>query len=385
MHPARAPVTLTALALLSFVLGSVHAFSVLVDPLIVRFDASVASVSAIYSLALVAIAAMVSIGHRFYAATSAAGLVAGLTAVGVIGIMLAGQGGALPLVWLGYGVLFGAANGAGYGYALQLSAQVSPGREGLAMGAITAAYAVGATVFPAIFAIALQDGVTRAMTVLAAVLGSIGAASAALLVWSGARFRQEADESGRFSVPLGRIAMLWCAYGAAVLAGLMTMGHAVGIARTLGVAEAMLVAAPMVIAICNMGGSLTGGWLADRVDARILLTGLPLVSGIALAVLAVDVPLSVLGALGVIGLVYGAVISAYPAVIARRFGVAAGVPVYGRVFTAWAFAGICGPMLAGAMFDATGLFRTALMVAAVLSCASAALAWWTRDREELSG
>ncbi|MEL7001011.1 MAG: MFS transporter, partial [Pseudomonadota bacterium] len=150
-------------------------------------------------------------------------------------------------------------------------------------------------------------------------------------------------------------------------------------------AEAMLVAAPMVIAVCNMGGSLTGGWLADRVDSRILLTGLPLVSGIALAVLALDVPLSVLGALGVIGLVYGAVISAYPAVIARRFGVAAGVPVYGRVFTAWAVAGICGPMLAGAMFDATGSFRTALTVAAVLSCASAVLAWWTRDRDELSG
>ncbi|MEM9059113.1 MAG: hypothetical protein AAGD13_01510 [Pseudomonadota bacterium] len=380
MFSARAPLTLAALALLSFVLGSVHAFSVLVDPLVARFDASLASVSAIYSLALVAIAAMVSLGHRFYGSASAAVLVACLSVVGVIGVLLAGYGGSLPLVWLGYGVLFGAANGAGYGFALQLSAQVSPGREGLAMGAITAAYAVGATVFPAVFEVALAGGFGRAMMFLALVLGAVGAASAGLLVLSGARFQPEDRQATGRSVPGAEIARLWFAYGAAVLAGLMTIGHAVGIARSLDVADAMLLAAPMIVAVCNMGGSLTGGWLTDRLAPRVLLTGLPLLSGGALAVLALDVPSATLAALGVIGLVYGAVISAYPAVIARRFGVAAGVPVYGRVFTAWAVAGICGPMLAGALFDATGSFSTALGVAAVLSCASALLAWNMRKR-----
>ncbi len=145
MRPAHAKATLLALALLSFVLGSVHAFSVLVEPLATRFGASGASVSGIYSLALVAITVMVSIGHRFYARASGAVLAGVLSAASVAGALLAGHGGSLTLVWLGYGVLFGAANGAGYGYALQLSAQVSPGREGLAMGGIKAAYDVGAT------------------------------------------------------------------------------------------------------------------------------------------------------------------------------------------------------------------------------------------------
>ena len=378
MRPAHATATLLALALLSFVLGSVHAFSVLVEPLATRFGASVASVSGIYSLALVAITVMVSIGHRFYARASGAVLAGVLSAASVAGALLAGHGGSLTLVWLGYGVLFGAANGAGYGYALQLSAQVSPGREGLAMGGITAAYAVGATLFPAIYDQALKDGFAWAMTVLALVLGLAGLVAVCLLGWSRARFRAMEHGAEAPEVPTGQIVLLWSAYGAAVLAGLMTMGHAVGIARTLDVNQAMLVAAPMIIAVCNMGGSLTGGWLTDRIHPRLLLTVLPLISAAALSVLALGLPLPVLAALGAIGLIYGAVISAYPAAIARRYGVAAGVPVYGKVFTAWAVAGICGPVLAGAMFDATGSFRVALGVAAALSCASAVLAWSNR-------
>lgn len=378
MRPARAAATLMALALLACVLGSVHAFSVLVDPLVAAFGASVTSVSAIYSLALVSITVMVRVGHRFYALGSGAVIVLALTAIAVAGVLLAGHGNSLMLIWLGYGVLFGAANGVGYGYALQLAAQVSPGREGLAMGGITAAYAIGATLFPAIFDRALDGGVVGAMNMLAGVLAIVGAVTVALLVWSGARFQGAGSGSAAPKAPTRQIVLLWCAYGMAVLAGLMTIGHAVGIARSLGVAEAMLVAAPMLVAVCNMGGSLTGGWLTDRMPSRVLLTVLPLVSALALGALALNMPLPVLGALGVIGLIYGAVISAYPAAIARRFGVAAGVPVYGKVFTAWAVAGICGPMLAGVLFDATESFRLALGVAAALSCVSAVIAWSNR-------
>ena len=375
MGSGRVTATLAALALLSFVLGSVHAFSVLVEPLTKRFGASTASVSAIYSLALVSITAMVTLGHRFYGRTSAAALVATLVLVATTGVLIAGHAGSLALLWLGYGVLFGTANGAGYGYALQLSAQVTPGREGLAMGAITAAYALGATLFPIAFDHALQRGdFTTAMHTLAIAIGGCGVPVVLMLAWSGARFRTTGARAGQKMVRRPEILLLWLAYGAAVLSGLMTIGHAVGIARAQGLAPALLVTAPMVIAICNMAGSLAGGWLADRIGARWLLTGLPLLSAAALVLLALKIEPSVLAMLGIIGLVYGAVISVYPAVIARRFGVAAGVPIYGKVFTAWAAAGICGPILAGALFDVSGSFAVALMIGAFLSLSSSAIA-----------
>ena len=243
------------------------------------------------------------------------------------------------------------------------------------MGSITAAYALGATVFPGFFTLALDaGGVSAAMTVLAASLVGIGLVSALVLAWTGARFVGTSWQMTAATIPRRKVMLLWLAYGAAVLAGLMTIGHAVGIARAQGLPPSLLVLAPMVVATCNMVGSLSGGWMADRISARRLLTGLPLLSALALMLMAFRVEPSVLAMLGVIGLVYGAVISAYPAVIARRFGVAMGVRIYGKVFTAWAIAGICGPVLAGAMFDATGGFTTALIIAASLGLVSSAIA-----------
>lgn len=376
MPTQRAIPTLVALGLLSFVLGSVHAFSVLVGPLGERFAASTAFVSATYSLALVSITAMVTFGHLFYAKISAAMLVAILSLVAVAGVLLAGHAQSLPFVWFGYGLIFGAANGAGYGYALQLAAQVSPRHEGLAMGGITAAYALGAGLFPPLFDSAMDaDGVSGAMSALALSLAACGVVSTLMLGYSGARF--QAAPLPNASAPStwhGEIAVFWLAYGSAVLAGLMTIGHAVGIAQAQGLEPALLVGAPMVIAMSNMVGSLAGGWLTDRIAARWLLMGLPLLSAFGLALLALRAEPSVLAMLGLIGLVYGAVISVYPAVIARRFGVAAGVPIYGKVFTAWAVAGICGPVLAGALFDATGGFQVALGIAALLALASSLIA-----------
>ncbi len=235
MDRQRAMATLAALALLSFVLGSVHAFSVLVEPLIQRFGTSTASVSTIYSLALVAITVMVTLGHRFYARMSAAALVATIVLIATTGILIAGHAGSIALVWLGYGVLFGTANGAGYGFALQLAAQVSPRRKGLAMGGITAAYALGATLFPLAFDQALQRGdFTAAMHLLAIAIGGIGVPVVLTLAWSGARFQMAGSRANQNTSRHSEVRLLWLTYGAAVLAGLMTIGHAVGIARAQG-------------------------------------------------------------------------------------------------------------------------------------------------------
>lgn len=354
---------------LGFVLGSVHAFSVFLEPLEHAFQATRANVALCYSIALVAITASVSFGHRVYPRLPGWGIAVAVSGLSLIGIWIAGTATGLVGVWLGYGLLFGLANGLGYGYGLQLSAQYNPGREGLAMGIMTAAYALGATVFPLWFASALDNGgFAAAMQVLGAALVIAGLGSGALMAAFGLRFK---GAKARSAGPVRGTARLWLAYGSAVLAGLMATGHATAIAGQAGLAPGLLIAAPMVLAICNMAGSLGGGWLADRIAARPLLAGLPVMSAIALIALALDLIPGALAGLGVIGLVYGAVISVYPAVIARRHGVALGVAVYGRVFTAWAVAGLSGPWIAGALFDQTGDYALPLALAAGLSLVSA--------------
>ena len=83
----------------------------------------------------------------------------------------------------------------------------------------------------------------------------------------------------------------------------------------------------------------------------------------ALAGLAVAGGGLALALLAVIGACYGATISICPAIIAKRYG-DEGPAVYGRVFIAWGVAGLSGPWLAGALFDAQGDYALALWLAA---------------------
>lgn len=116
---------------------------------------------------------------------------------------------------------------------------------------------------------------------------------------------------------------------------------------------------------------------ADRWPVRWQLVSLPLFSAAALFGLALwtAVPLSI-AALTVIGFAYGALIVAYPVAIAARFGPARFAKVYGRIFTAWGTAGLVAPWLAGALYDVTGTYAVALLLAgctALLSALNAAL------------
>ena len=139
-------------ALLALVLGSIHAFSVFLDPLEARFDASRAEVSLTYSLALVSLTIAVLFGHHVFRRMRPAPLAAAICALAALGALGAALSPGLAGVWVCYSLIFGGANGLGYAFGLHLAAQASPGREGLAMGIVTAAYAIGATLSPLLFA-----------------------------------------------------------------------------------------------------------------------------------------------------------------------------------------------------------------------------------------
>lgn len=356
---------------LCLALGSIHAFSVFIAPLEAALGASRAAVSAAYSLALVTLTAMVLAGPWIYPRLRGHALPVA-AGVAAIGAQVAAWAGGLPGLWLGYALIFGAANGLGYGFGLQIAAHANPGREGLAMGAVTAAYAIGAAAgAPAFEALIQRGGVPMAMTGLAAALLAAGAGAVILTRRARIALPEPGDSARRPDAP---VALLWLGYGAGVASGLMAIGHAAEIARAAGMARALW-AAPAVIALANMAGSLIGGALTDRLSPRTTLTALPLVAAAALAALTLGHGAGpALAALGIIGFVYGGLIAAYPAMIARRWGMAAGPRIYGRVFTAWGAAGLTAPLAAGALYDLTGTYAAPLAGAAVLSLVSALIA-----------
>ncbi len=358
-------------ALLCAVLGSIHAFSVFLEPLEMAFGLRRSTVSLTYSFALVALTAAVLLGPRFYGRVSPAFLIVGVGIVGAVGAVLAGMAEGITGVWVGYSLCFGAANGVGYGFALQYSARANPRRPGLAMGVVTAAYALGAVASPILFETALDaGGVFWAMVALAGTLLVTALVSGWIVAQAGFAYGTSGGPSGTVPSQGRTVATIWLAYGASVATGLMVIGHAAELARLVGATPWM---APAVLASCNLLGSLAGGHFADRLPDRVLLSIFPLISLVALLAMVFFPGLTLL-ALAIIGFAYGGTIAAYPAVIATLFPGDRGPRVYGQVFTDWGLAGLLAPWAAGALFDQNQDYGAALLIAAALAALSAAIA-----------
>lgn len=376
MGLSRPVVALAAAALMSFTLGSIHAFSLFIAPLEARLVASRAEVSLVYACALLCLTAAVLVGHRLFGRVPAGPFALAVGLIGASGLLLAAQAEALWLVVVGYSLLFGGANGLGYGFCLQIGSRALPARAGLAMGLVTAVYALGATSFAQLFALLIdQEGAPFALRAVAAVLVANAALSGALLYWSRIKALAVSGQPSRGAIAFDRTFWrLWAGYGLAVAAGLMALGHAAGIVAAAGGSAAQLVTGTMLIGLGNALGGLAVALVADRWALGRLLAGLPLFSAVCLlGQTLVSGGQSALAGLTFIGLAYGAIIALYPYAVARVYGPARYPSAYGKVFTAWGLAGLAAPYLAGLLYDTTGGYQTALLLAALAAAASAGL------------
>ncbi|MBT3558597.1 MAG: MFS transporter [Rhodospirillales bacterium] len=365
--------------LLMLVLGSVHAFSIFLTSIESEFNASRSNASLTYSLALAVLTIHVLISDRIFRHLSPGLLIVIVTSLATTGALMAGYGGNLYTIWLGYGVLFGAANGLGYSFVLQFSAQANPRFSGTAMGLVTAAYGFGAAISPLPFETLVQSfGFRGGMIGLAVALVIVGPVVGVLFARSGFSLSTDSGTDLDQARPVrGVIIRLWFSYGTAVAAGLMAIGHATGIANSSGLSREWLFMAPTLIAVGNIGGSYFGGYIVDKWGARRLLRLVNCFSAMSLTLMWIFLsPATALVGLAIVGFTYGATIAAFPVAIAKLFGAVAGIRVYGKVFTAWGTAGLFAPWIAGLLYERSGDYSTALLLAAILAVLSAISIFW---------
>jgi len=289
-----------------------------------------------------------------------------------VGLLVAAGADSWPTLLVGYGILFGLANGLGYAFALQRSAEVDPGAGGRAMALVTAAYALGAaTAGVGLASVVDVHGAERGLRVLALAVGMAGAASASLVGGDRSPLpgRPLASTTGADRQGLLR---LWLAYGLAVLAGLTVLGHAAAIVDEAGGAG------DTAVTTANFASAASGAWVAaalGRTGYRRLAVGLPVATAVlaSTGAMVATAPATAVVVPGV-ALAYGAIIAVYPTVVRDRYGPDGYPAAYGRVFTAWGVAGLIGPLGAGTLFDATGGYRLPLLLAALAAAASALVA-----------
>lgn len=360
--------------LVTFVLGSVHAFSVFIVSFETLLELPRSEISLIYSFALVAITLAVLLGYRFYHLLSAWWLVFVTCLIAAAGLLLAASAMSWWALFVGYSLAFGFCNGAGYGFSLQLVGRALPEIKGFAMGAVTAAYAVGSIVFARVFAWRIEQvSAESALLSIAIAVIACGTVAAIMLRVAGASYvtghrdesRDEPDRNGY------KIVQYWIAYMSGVFAGLMAIGHAAGIALSKAASNELATLAAIAIGMGSALGGFLAGWLIDRWPASRFLIGLPLLSALALLAISVtDNALMAVILLALVGFSYGSIIAIYPVAISNYF-TARGPRVYGQVFIAWGFAGLVAPWSAGVIYDGYAGYEPAMLIAALVALVSA--------------
>ena len=366
-------------------LGSIHAFSIFIEPLEAALNVSREGVALVYSVALAALTIAVLASHWLFRAASAPTIIALVGLTSALGLSLPLWLGGLAPFYIGYGILFGFANGLGYALALQLAARSYPTRAATTMGGVTAVYALGALAFARLFnGLIVDRGHEAALAVAAIVMLAVSLVGAAVAYRSGAKlWSPEQKNPVERSTGMARITVfLWLGYGSSAFAGLMAIGHAASIATTAGATREQAGLAIMLLSLGSAVGGIGAGVLAERLPLRGLISLVALISAASLGVLAfASSPTTALVLLVLIGLGYGATIALYPAITLSYFGPSQMARIYGRVFTAWGVAGLVAPWAAGRLYDLGGDYTTSCLVATGVVLIAAATAAMMPRRE----
>ena len=251
-------VVIAGCLLLSFVMGSIHAFSILLEPIETKFYVSRTFSSFTYSLSLISITSAVYFGSSIYKKFTPTTIVLIVMTLSTLGTLISALSASIYFVWIGYGILFGFANGLGYGYTLQYSAIALPESKALMMGLVTASYGLGATIAPIFYRNTnMIGGFVNTMTSLTIIFFIITFIVFFLFRFSNLEFDLEKGLPLQIKNcnPISKY-LLWGIYGCSISAGLMCFGHAAGIAKSFYISNEYIYIIPITMGFLNMAGGV---------------------------------------------------------------------------------------------------------------------------------
>ena len=285
---------------------------------------------------------------------------------------------AILLFYLGYGVIGGAGIGLGYVTPVATAAKWFPDRKGLATGIVVMGFGLGALLLSKVLAPLL---LLRTEGDLPLVFAWLGVVFAAILIPSSLALRdppadfaaaptnapdeaESDDDAGPVALYLHspEFAMMWLVFFFNIAAGISVISFQSSLLQdvwgladptiepeTLAEYGATLIA---VSSLCNGAGRLFWGLLSDRIGRvrvfRILLASQMVVFG----VLMTERDPWVFSALVCyVLLCFGGGFATMPSFVLDVFGAKRMSVIYGAVLTAWAAAGIVGPLYVGNLKD----------------------------------
>ena len=381
--PAHQPIqrpwaAIAAVTVLTLPLGSIYAFSVFLKPIEVELGIPRSALSFVFGLATVGFTVGMNLAPTLYRLASPAVLIMTNVVFAALGIEMASRANGLPMLLLGYSVVFGMAGGIVFIILQQAVNLLVRTRTGLLNGYVLGLYPLGAMIAAPLFGWSnALHGYRVTLTGLAAALLGFGVVSVWLTIHAGSTLPARSNE--RFGAPADSqtaiVIRLCVVFFLAAAAGLTVLSQAVGIVAAYGGATATALWATTGITAVIACGRISGGWLVDRFLVPFVSAGAHMLALSGTIILSIwPSPVIAVLALVMIGGGYGLVSGSTAGAVAVYWPKAMYGKIVSRIYIAWCIAAVSLPVLAGHLFDLTGGYRATVMIAGcgnLLGCIAA--------------
>lgn len=369
---------IAAVTVLTMPLGSIYSFSVFLKPIEAELGIPRSALSFVFGLATVGFTVGMNLAPAIYGLARPAVLVMINAVIAALGIAMAAWADGLPMLLLGYSLVFGISGGTIFIILQQAVNILVRSRIGLLNGYVLGLYPMGAMIATPLFGWSnARHGYHVTLLGLAAALLAFGALACWLTWFAGSslpvRAAGQADAPGdRHTAILLRICAV---FFLAAAAGLTVLSQAVGIIVAYGGSGLLALWAATAITAIIGCGRISGGFLVDRLFVTFVSAG---AHGLALAGTAIltlwPVPEVAVLAMAMIGLGYGLVSGSTAGAIAVYWPKPMYGRIAGRVYIAWCVAAVTLPVLAGHLFDLTGGYRATVLIAGAGNLAGCVIA-----------
>lgn len=365
-------------------IGSVYAWSNFTNPLIDQFGWSTSQVQLTFSIAILFLGLSAAFFGSFvekYGPRKSGLLAAIFFGTGIMGSGFAVGLSSLPLLYVFYGALGGI--GLGIGYIAPVSTLVKwfPDRRGLATGLAIMGFGFAAAISSPIMEMLITSvGIENTFYILGASYLSIMVLSSLYLEkpqegWMPEGYQEKLDTgkvqrkmdlaqlTANEAIKTKRFYYLWFMLFINVTCGIAILSAAKPLAiDSIGMTTIQAAALVGVLGIFNGLGRLGWATISDYIGRPNTYTAFFVIQ-IALFALLPFTSNALLFQimLAIVYTCYGGGFASIPAYIADIFGTKQLGAIHGYILTAWAAAGLAGPMFAAYMKDQTGSYEGSLL------------------------